>query len=53
MWKNNINHQQLIIIKLKKNPFFEGVPLKGNVASKLFLDFAPEIKRTIVGKSSA
>ena len=29
--------------KIKEN-FFYGIPLKGYVAFKLFLDFAPEIK---------
>ena len=37
-------------IKNKKITFFlMGVPLKGYVASKLFLDLAPEIKDSIVG----
>ena len=28
-------------------PFFYGVPLKGYVASMLFLDFEPEIKKAL------
>ena len=38
--------------KIKRKYFFYGVPLKGYVASKLFLDFVPEMKKAIVGKPS-
>ena len=31
--KKNTNHQELRTIKLQKKIFFEGVPLKGYVAS--------------------
>ena len=40
--KKTINHQELRIIKLQKK-FFDAYPLKGYVASHLFLDLAPEI----------
>ena len=35
-----------------KKIFFDAVPLKGYLASKLFLDLAPEMKKSIVGISS-
>ena len=38
--------------KITKRKFFDGVPLKGYVASNLFLDLASEIKKSIVGISS-
>ena len=38
--------------EVMKKYFFDGFPLKGYVTPKLFLDFAPEIKKIIVGKSS-
>ena len=39
--------------KIKKIYIFDVVSLKGYVASNLFLDFAPEIKKIcIMGKSS-
>ena len=37
-----MNHR---IIKIRT---FDGAPLEGYIASKLFLDFAPEIKNSIV-----
>ena len=38
--------------KITKQILFYGVPLKGYVASKLFLNLAPEIKKSVVGISS-
>ena len=38
--------------KIKRKHFFDGVPLNDKLPLKLFLDFATEIKKGIVGKSS-
>ena len=47
-YKSSITKNHII----QKIHIFDGIPLKGYVASKLFLDFAPQIKKCIVGKSS-
>ena len=38
--------------RIKRKHFFDGVPLNDKLPFKLFLDFATEIKKGIVGKSS-
>ena len=38
--------------KITKKNFFDGGPLKGYIALKLFLDLVPKIKKGIVGISS-
>ena len=49
-------HYKSSIIKnhkiTKTKFFFDGVPLKGYVASGVIFDLAPEIKKRIVGISS-
>ena len=50
--EKNTNHQELRVIILQKKLFFDGVPLKGYVASYVIFRFGARNNKSIVGISN-